>query len=217
MKIKLIFITAAIICTILTIIISAVVIHDTFLTSALIGIAAALIYILVVHKSKFTTPRILICDLDGTIIKTLSGKTFPEDCNDWQFRTEVIEAIRNYAPTAIHIISNQGGIEKGFVQEEEFLNKMITITNQMKADFGIPVTFDYCQTNNPYDAYRKPNPGKITTYLFYKSASESDCLRIGDATGLPGQFSDSDLRCAQNAGVMYQDVDDFIRQYNPRT
>lgn len=87
----------------------------------------------------------------------------------------------------------------------------------MKADFGIPVTFDYCQTNNPDDAYRKPNPGMIITYLFYKSASESDCLMIGDATGLPGQFSDSDLRCAQNAGVMYQDVDDFVRQYNPRT
>lgn len=94
---------------------------------------------------------------------------------------------------------------------------MISITNQMKADFGIPVTFDYCQTNNPDDAYRKPNPGMIITYLFYKSASESDCLMIGDATGLPGQFSDSDLRCAQNAGVMYQDVDDFVRQYNPRT
>lgn len=167
------------------------------------------------NNSNSNTPRVLFCDLDGTLIKTKSGNIFPKDNNDWQFRLDVIHAIRAYAPTAIHIISNQGGIEKGYINHQEFLNKMISITQLMKADFGIPVTFDYCQYNAPDHPYRKPNTGMITNYLTSQSVSPSRCLMIGDASGRPGQFSDSDLQCAKNAHVKYQDVDDFVRQYNP--
>lgn len=167
------------------------------------------------RKRKSQLPRVLFCDLDGTLIKTKSGKVFPEDGNDWQLRTEVIEAIRVYAPTAIHIISNQGGIEKGSVNHYGFINKMLHITHIMKSELSIPVTFDYCQYTDPDNPYRKPNPGMITQYLQDKSVSSRHCLMIGDASGLPGQFSDSDLQCAKNAHVKYQDVDDFVRQYNP--
>lgn len=33
---------------------------------------------------------------------------------------------------------------------------------------------------------------------------------VGDASGLPGQFSDSDKVCAENAGVDYMDVIQFV-------
>ena len=36
-----------------------------------------------------------------------------------------------------------------------------------------------------------------------------DCLMVGDASGLPGQFSDSDKQTAENAGVDYMDVSEF--------
>lgn len=65
-------------------------------------------------------------------------------------------------------------------------------------------------------SYRKPNPGMITQYIYDKHVSSRHCLMIGDASGLPGQFSDSDLQCAKNAHVKYQDVDDFVRQYYPQ-
>ena len=35
-------------------------------------------------------------------------------------------------------------------------------------------------------------------------------LMIGDASGLPGQFSDSDKKCAENFGIDYIDVRDFL-------
>lgn len=38
---------------------------------------------------------------------------------------------------------------------------------------------------------------------------------IGDASGKPRQFSDSDKKCAENAGIKYMDVDDFIEKYAP--
>ena len=36
-------------------------------------------------------------------------------------------------------------------------------------------------------------------------------LMIGDASGKEGQFSDSDKKCAENAGYDYMDVNDFIK------
>ena len=34
---------------------------------------------------------------------------------------------------------------------------------------------------------------------------------IGDASGKPGQFSDSDKKCAENFGIDYLDVEDFLQ------
>lgn len=209
------FIVAAIFCVIYAISLAVAGFHAPIWVGIIFGIVVALVSHLIVDRSKSNTPRVLLCDLDGTLIKTKSGNIFPKDNNDWKFRLDVIHAIRSYAPTAIHIISNQGGIEKGYINHQEFLNKMISITQLMKADFGIPVTFDYCQYNAPDHPYRKPNTGMITNYLTSQSVSPSRCLMIGDASGRPGQFSDSDLRCAENAGISYLDVDDFVHQYNP--
>ncbi len=42
-----------------------------------------------------------------------------------------------------------------------------------------------------------------------------NALMIGDASGKKGQFSDSDIQCAKNAGIKYCDVDDFIWASEP--
>ena len=36
--------------------------------------------------------KVLFADLDGTLIKTLSGETFPKGVWDMQFRFEVLES-----------------------------------------------------------------------------------------------------------------------------
>ena len=38
---------------------------------------------------------------------------------------------------------------------------------------------------------------------------------IGDASGLEGQFSDTDMQTAKNAGIRYCDVDKFIEAMHP--
>ena len=40
---------------------------------------------------------------------------------------------------------------------------------------------------------------------------KSKSLMIGDASGKPGQFSDSDKKCAENFGIDYLDVKDFLQ------
>ena len=44
---------------------------------------------------------------------------------------------------------------------------------------------------------------------FIKSRS----LMIGDASGKEGQFSDTDKKTAENFGIDYMDVDDFVRYW----
>lgn len=39
---------------------------------------------------------------------------------------------------------------------------------------------------------------------------------IGDASGLEGQFSDSDKRTAENFGINYLDVNEFVNLYNKK-
>lgn len=43
---------------------------------------------------------------------------------------------------------------------------------------------------------------------------KEDCLMIGDASGLEGQFSDSDKKTAENFGIYYMDVHEFVETYN---
>ena len=42
---------------------------------------------------------------------------------------------------------------------------------------------------------------------------KSVSLMIGDASGKEGQFSNSDKKTAENFGIDYMDVDDFIKYW----
>lgn len=163
--------------------------------------------------------RVLFADLDGTIIETKSGKTFPIDCNDWKIKDGIIDAISAYYPTSLFIISNQGGIEKGYFTAMEITNKMSSVICYLQP--FIPKTkidFLFCPTNDKNDPWRKPNPGMIDyfyhDYIGGNDFSKRNALMIGDASGLEGQFSDSDKKCAENAGIKYMDVDEFISKYS---
>lgn len=163
--------------------------------------------------------RVLLCDLDGTLIITKSGKTFPENEDDWQFKPGICYAIRQYNPKYIFIISNQGGIEKGFVDESKFIDKMQNILAEMRKWGDYIIAYNYCKSNDHTHPYRKPNDGMIHDFMHdYADGydfSRSQALMIGDASGHQGQFSDTDLQCAKNAGIKYCDVDDFIEASNP--
>ena len=73
----------------------------------------------------------------------------------------------------------------------------------------------YCETNDKSDPYRKPNTKMLENltenYTGYDLNSiKKVSLMIGDASGKEGQFSDSDKKTAENFGIDYMDVNDFI-------
>ena len=155
--------------------------------------------------------KVLFCDLDGTLIETKSGKTFPENEKDWKFKDGIRYAIETYNPRYIFIVTNQGGIEKGFVDEDLFQRKLSDIISEIRTWGDYVAEWIYCKHNDPMNPYRKPNAGMVHYFFTNYNISKRKSLMIGDASGKDGQFSDSDLKCAKNAGIKYCDVDDFIK------
>lgn len=163
--------------------------------------------------------KILFADLDGTLIKTKSGDTFPKGIWDMEFRFDVLNAIKKLQPDYVLIVSNQGGIESRFVNAYNFKAKADYIGLAIGEYCECKCYFEYCETTNKQDQYRKPNTGMLYHIVKRYVAYDIDCVKsrslmIGDASGKEGQFSDTDKKTAENFGIDYLDVDDFVEQIN---
>lgn len=156
--------------------------------------------------------KVVFCDLDDTLITTLSVNVFPRGIWDMQIKFDVLDKIKEkYNPQYILIISNQGGIEKGFIDEYDLSTKLQYISRAI-AEYCQCACFSmYCSSNDKDNEFRKPNTGMLTTLLNNNHIKESkeDMIMIGDASGKEGQFSDSDKKTAENFGIEYIDVNDL--------
>ena len=159
--------------------------------------------------------KVIFCDLDGTLIETISGETFPKGIWDMKLRFDVLDAIKKLNPEYVLIVSNQGGIESGFVDEYNFRSKSEYITRAIREYCGCKCYSIYCVTNDKADPYRKPNTGMLEDLLENYVGDDFEYIKpkslmIGDASGKEGQFSDSDKKTAENFGIDYMDVNDLV-------
>ena len=176
------------------------------------------------HLKKITNKyKIIFSDLDDTLIKTHTKETFPKGIWDMEIKFDVLDKIKELNPEYLFIVTNQGGIGK-FVNGEHFESKLEYIKNAFQEYIGCIVDVTYCPSTDKSDPDRKPNPGmanklieknnlSINTFDFCcKKFDPSECLMIGDASGYPGQFSDSDKKFAENCfgGIDYIDVKDLL-------
>lgn len=156
--------------------------------------------------------KILFTDLDGTLINTISGNKFPKGIWDMYLRFAVLNKIKELAPEYVFIVSNQGGIEKGFVNEHHFCSKLDFIIHSIEEYCDIPVDYYYCSSNDLGNFNRKPNFGMLqkalSDYLLdeYNNLmyDKSEMLMIGDT-------NDFDKKTAENFGIAYLDVNDFCK------
>ena len=161
--------------------------------------------------------KVIFADLDCTLIDTISGETFPKGIWDMKIRFDVLDKIKKIKPECLLIVTNQGGIEKGFVNRRNFEFKMEYLCRSIKEYTEIPVEYSYCEKNAPTYKYRKPNTGMLDSLMYkminrgiIENGIETDkMLMIGDASGKDGQFSDSDKKTAENYCIDYMDADDF--------
>ena len=163
--------------------------------------------------------RILFCDLDDTLIETLSGEAFPKGVWDMRLKIDVFDKIKELKPEYLFIVTNQGGISTGYVDIDYFISKMKFIVAAIKDYTNIPfVGYDYCSSNNPSNWRRKPNSGMLHQILHrygLENVDLSNCLMIGDASGKEGQYSNTDRRTAERMGIDYLDVIDFLNTEIP--
>lgn len=156
--------------------------------------------------------KILFADLDGTLIKTASGMAFPEDITDFRIRLDVLNKIKSLGIRRLAIVSNQGGIPE-YVNREDFLVKLECISDFITKYCNCLVWYKFCTSIKENDHFRKPNCGMLEDFhkTTFRGYDKNDMIMIGDASGKPGQFSDSDKKCAENFSIDYMDVEDFIK------
>lgn len=165
--------------------------------------------------------RYIFADMDDTLIRTRSGDTFPRGVWDMELRIDVLERIKKLKPKKLFIVTNQGGLGE-YVNEDYFRKKLEYVAAACADYIGCEAWAVYCGSKDKADPWRKPNTGMaehcISHYIPYKEVEDpgfkSRCLMIGDASGKPGDFSDSDRKFAENLGIDYWDVEiSLLRSY----
>ena len=150
-------------------------------------------------------------DMDGTIIKTKSGKVFPKDKNDWMFLFDDIpEKLNSLSETkTIIIFSNQLGISTGKTNDEDIIFKVTNIQTKL----NIPFIF---LASKEDDINRKPRPGMlnfIESELDFK-INKKKSFYVGDMAGRKKDKSDSDFKFALNIKFKFYTPEEYFKGIN---
>jgi D-glycero-D-manno-heptose 1,7-bisphosphate phosphatase len=150
------------------------------------------------------TTKGLFLDLDGTVIETVSGDKFPKDINDWKFKDGILEVIKLFSDShfRVCIVTNQGGIEKGFVRESDINVKLEKVAEGIEkvTKFKPFYRFSPHYTDN---FSRKPNPGMAYSCALKLELSLTKSIMVGDMA--------SDKSFAIFSGIgHYMDIAQFL-------
>ncbi|CAH8667148.1 unnamed protein product [Dicrocoelium dendriticum] len=140
------------------------------------------------HPDCIPSSKILALDMDGTIITTASGRTFPKDCNDWKYCLIMRKKLEEYHCKSykLVIMSNQSGVTKGHQDVSSFQIKVENIVSKI----GLPLQ---CFYSILPDRNRKPLTGMWAELETGCNGgvpiSKKDSLYCGDAAGRPAEGS----------------------------
>lgn len=174
--------------------------------------------------------RVIFIDLDGTLIEPASGDTFPRNLLDFKIKDDVVQKLEDWSlnaciypnhkqPKFLFIVTNQGGIDLGYMTQEGFEAKIKLIVQYLKEKlhYSSIIDYAYCTSNEKECPSRKPNSGMlqdlVAKYFYWiEGISSEEMLMVGDASGKTGQFSNSDKKTAENfdENMDYLDVEDFV-------
>ena len=136
-------------------------------------------------------------DLDHTFITTKSGATFPKNADDWKlFNKNVFNKIKDLIRKKYQVVifSNQSNLDKSEVKYNGFIKKC----NNINKLFNNKIDFVVALSKNEY---RKPETGMWDFYTENRNVDYEESFYIGDAAGRKNDFSDSDLKFAENIGI----------------
>ena len=157
--------------------------------------------------------NIVIFDLDGTIVKTKSGKIHPLDSDDWIFNYDTVtEKFNGLDKTIVGVISNQKGIKS--------INKLIEWQTKLK-NIMKHINFHFIFASLKDDRYRKPMIGsweyiKDNYLKGFNIQLDNNITYVGDACGREGDFSDTDLKFAYNCEFKFSVPEKFFNIKVPK-
>lgn len=183
--------------------------------------------------AQATIKRSVACfDLDLTLIVTKTGRRFASGSSDWKwFNEKVVEKLQSTASDhTLVIFSNQGGVvahdktAKSLVTFKAKIELIFTELNslgisdiilyacpKMPAALKKDPKYNSSSEENPFVQNRKPNVGMWEALKKdFSMDSFEKCFFVGDAAGRKGDFSDSDKKFAENAGLRFLTPEEFF-------
>lgn len=169
--------------------------------------------------------KILCLDLDGTVRRSKSGKTFIEGPDDIELIPGIYERIWKYNDEGWLIIyfTNQGGIAHGFKTEEQVRDEINATLELLEREDANQGKYAPCWEHFlcPYQ-----DGGKVEKYSFRSLARKPDygMLMLAEAHLVEeGFFPDwdnslfvgdrpEDEECAKRAGIPFMHIDEFLKQ-----
>lgn len=160
--------------------------------------------------------RGLFLDMDNTLIRTKSGKTFPTDINDWEFIPEMVKWLDKVKSIydVIIIITNQAGIKYGHLTKEDVVMKLQNVRDALVKE----ISYDefgtiYYKYSAGYDRFfHKPMPGMAYSAAHFHEIDLSISTMVGDAGGRTNDFSDSDKVFAEKCNMDFIHIQDIINK-----
>lgn len=160
------------------------------------------------YKDALVSGNVAAFDLDGTLITTQSGSSFPRSETDWKFiNGSVVSKLRQLHDSGHQLVtfSNQAGIKLSDASKRltQWKQKLESITRNLDLPIWI-----YAATE--HDQYRKPASGMWQEFLADREQIKVESSTfVGDAAGRPASVSDardfsaSDLKFALNLDMPF--------------
>ncbi|OQR67767.1 bifunctional polynucleotide phosphatase/kinase-like, partial [Tropilaelaps mercedesae] len=155
-------------------------------------------------------------DMDGTLITTKSGKSFPEDANDWKllYPDAVLSSMKELYEDGYRcvVFSNQRGLATGKETKNNLQHKFTEIMKQL----SVPMTM---YLSYGLGIYRKPCDGLWTLFESENGALDrKTSFYVGDAAGRPKNWqanakkdhSKVDRLFALNFGIRFYTPEEFF-------
>lgn len=155
----------------------------------------------VMHLGDFPPiSKLIMFDLDGTLIKTKSGREMPVDANDWEWwDTVVVPRLKSLKNKGYHIIivTNQANAQR----QKYRITRVEQVYKELESA-GVEVFIALEK-----DEYRKPNTTIFEKYILPRiSGTISSIPYVGDAAGRKGDFADTDRKFAYNLSLLVKNI-----------
>lgn len=160
--------------------------------------------------------KILCLDIDGTVRRSKSGKTFIEGPDDVEIIPGVRERIKHYRSLNywVYGISNQAGVAHGFKTPDQVNQEMKATLKLLDLPF-VSIISCYYDAKGKVDSYnwrslcRKPDYGMLVVVeqklvVIDHFPDWDNSLFVGDRP--------EDEECAKRAGIPFMHIDEFLKQ-----
>ena len=159
----------------------------------------------------------LCLDMDGTVRRSASGKTFIENSRDIELMPGIEKLIWRYRNMGwlIFGISNQAGVAHGFKLPMEVELEMDVTLKQFKNNPFHSVQYCYHDDKGKIEPYchrslgRKPDIGML--YLMESEAWKEGYVIDWDNSLFVGDRPE-DEECAKRAGIKFRHIDSFLNE-----